>query len=120
MLSPDGSGSGGDAGLDTCKVAGETHERRTPRKRKRTRKQRTLRRIHAKARDRQIAWTEGQPATAEALTIELNGRDDEPNGGLYGELRDERRGNPGQPYQGRSASFVSPPTKSPKPWRGER
>ncbi len=110
MLSPNGSGSHGDAGLDTRKVAGETHERRTPRKRKRTRNQRTLRRIHAKARDRQIAWTEGQPATAEALTAELENE--------YAELRIKRAGDIGAPFHGRSASYVSPPMPpTPRKWR---
>ncbi len=81
---------------------------------------RVVNKIHRTATERLQARAAGRSVLADSLTIELNGRDDEPNGGLYGELRDERKGNPGAPFRGRSASFVSRPTKPPKPWRGER
>lgn len=38
---------------------------------------------------------------------------------LYEKLREARRGDPGDPFMGHSASYVSPPTRAPKPWRGE-
>lgn len=73
----------------------------------------TVRQIDAKAAARQAAWADtGQAETTERLTGEL----DE----LYDDLRDERKGDPGAPFSGRSASFVSPPTKTTMPWRGER
>jgi len=70
----------------------------------------TVRQIQGKARERQAEWAKtAQSARVELLTTEL---DD-----LYEELRDERKGHEGAPFKGRSASYVSPPTKAPKPWR---
>jgi hypothetical protein len=51
--------------------------------------------IHNTATKRQRAWTEtAQPTTTLRLTREL----DE----LFDELRDERKGNPGEPFKGRT------------------
>jgi len=53
----------------------------------------TTRRIQAAARERQAAWLEtGHPLLTYRLTLELNR--------LYGDLRDERKGDPGEPYKG--------------------
>ena len=107
-----------DTGLGTRKPAGadETKKRkRKPRNRKHTRNASAARRIHAKARDRQITWAEGKPTTVEALTADLERE--------YAELRDKRAGDLGAPFHpsARSASYVSPPMPPmPRKWRGER
>jgi hypothetical protein len=60
---------------------------RRSRNRKRSTGATTIRRIDARARERQAAWTEtGQPNLTERLTRELDG--------LYGDYRDERVGAP--------------------------
>lgn len=81
------------------KVAAETKTRR--RRRKRTRDATIQRRIHAQARERQVAWSEaGLPDVTEALTRKLT-RD-------FAELRKTDRdayaaGVPeGTPYRGRT------------------
>jgi hypothetical protein len=80
----------GDRPLDTRDaVAGKGKRTR----RRRTTAASTVRRINAKARDRHDAWAlGGKPNLTERLTVEL----DE----LYGELREHRKGEPGQPYRG--------------------
>ena len=77
-------------GLDTRKVAGEA-KRRT--RRKRTSGPTRLRRINAKAREREAAWRVGDQAQAvERLTTELAEE--------YDGLRADRAGAPGSPYLG--------------------
>jgi hypothetical protein len=70
----------GDQALDTREVAGKGRRKR----RKRTTVAGTVRRIDAKARERQAAWLEtGQPNVTERLTRELH---DE-----YDDLRELRK-----------------------------
>ena len=112
---PSLSASTPDNALDTRKPAGadETKTRkRKPRNRKHTRNASAARRIHAKARDRQIAWAENNPTTVEALTGELERE--------YRALRDGRAGHVVHDFRGRSASYMSPPMPpTPRKWRGE-
>lgn len=80
------------------KVAGEAKRRRN---RKRTKSATTLRRIQAKARERQELWLEGgHPNKVTSLTVDLNGREHllRPEG-LFAEARQEARGA-GEPYRG--------------------
>jgi len=76
---------------------------------------RTVRAINAVASQRNAAW-QAAPADAghlvDGLTHDLDG--------LYECLRDERKGDVGPDFRGRSASFVTPPSQPPRPWRGER
>lgn len=83
-------------GLDTRKVAGEAKGQTRSRNRKRTTGATTIRRINARARERQAAWAEtGQPNLTEHLTRELDG--------LYDAYRDERAGTLTDPYRGNTA-----------------
>jgi hypothetical protein len=99
----DRSRNTGDQALDTRDaVAGKGKRKR----RKRTTAEGTVRRINAKARDRQRAWLEtGRRNDTERLTRELNGSEDSmvPEG-LYAELRDVRKGDARAPFRGRTWS----------------
>jgi hypothetical protein len=73
----------------------------------------TVRRINAVADDRNAIWAgRGERAAVEASTKTLDG--------LYVTLREARKGDLGEPFRGRSASYVSPPSQSPRSWRGEQ
>ena len=76
-------------------VAGEAKRKR--RNRKRTFHATTVRRIQAKARERQNVWTAGgdQPNRTTTLTREL----DE----LFDERRDEQKGTLRDPFMGRTS-----------------
>ena len=98
-----------DPALDTRNaVAGKGKRKR----RKRTTQAGTVRRINGKARERLQARSAGHRVLVDRLTIELNGRDDEPNGGLYGELRDLRKGaDPGPHLRTSQAQWKSEVTR---------
>jgi hypothetical protein len=68
--------------------------------------------IDAVAQARQAAWATG---SVRRLTEQFS--DDLER--LYDELREVRRGADGLPFAGRSASYISPPTRPTRPWRGE-
>lgn len=56
-----------------------------------------VRQIHAKSTERQAAWAEtDQPNLTHQISVELDG--------LYGDLRDERKGDPGEPFRGRTSA----------------
>jgi hypothetical protein len=77
-------------GLDTLRVAGKVKRKR----RKRTKSASTLRQIHAKARERQRAWVEGdRPNDTARLSADLNGPEHllRPEG-LFAEGRQEQAG----------------------------
>jgi hypothetical protein len=77
-----------NSALDTREVAGKGKRNR----RKRTTAAGTVRRINARARERQAAWLEtGQPNLTYRLTRELDG--------LYGEHRDEQAGTLTDPFR---------------------
>jgi hypothetical protein len=60
----------------------------------------TVRRIQSTAQARQDAWAEtGLPNETFRLTLELDG--------LYGDLRDERKGNLGEPFKGSTSAVRS-------------
>lgn len=81
--------------LDTREVAGKGERGR--RRRKRTTEATTVRRIQAKARERQDAWLEtGQPNKTFQLTRELTV--------LYGAHREEQAGTLTTPYCGRTSA----------------
>ncbi len=64
------------------------------------RRGRTVNAIHRTAQERQTAWAEtDQPNLTFQLTSELDG--------LYGDLRDERKGDPGQPFRGVTSAVRS-------------
>lgn len=91
-----------DDGSATPRVAGgaKGQPRRRGRNGSRTKSQDTLRRIQARARERQAAWAEtGQPNTTERLTSELDG--------LYGDYRDENAGTLTDPFYGRTMGMRS-------------
>ena len=102
-----------DNALDTRNAVAAKGKRK---RRKRTAQACALRRINAKARDRQIAWAERNPTTVEELTGELERE--------YRALRSKRAkraDDVGAPFLGRSASYVSPPMPPMRSkWRGER
>ena len=84
------SGDTAHDGLDTRKVAGEAKRRA---RRKRTSETTRLRKINAKAREREAAWRVGDQANAVArLTTELAKE--------YEGLRADHAGAPGSPYLG--------------------
>ena len=102
---------------------------RPPRKRARRGKAvKALRHIEAAANVRQQAWAEGgHPNVSQAMTTDLNGREHvyRPEG-LHAEHRQERAGETGADYKGRTAVAVTPPPpiRVTVPWKpseeGER
>lgn len=73
-----------------------------PRKRKhspareRRKERRLVEQINLTAHARQVAWAEtDQPFLTGRLTVELDG--------LYGDLRDDRKGNPGAAFKGKTS-----------------
>src|SRR4051794_21334311 len=85
-------------------------ERRRPRGRRGTRAM-VVRKINAKARDRHEAWSAGN--AAEGLTRQI--------AELYVDLRVARAGDSGQPFAGRSASYVAPPMPpTRRKWRDQQ
>ena len=97
------SGQHGDNTLDTRDAVAGKGKRKG---RKRTREATTVRRIHAKARERQAAWLDGGPREPMWLdgqpyrreTYELTRELD----ALYGEHRDDQAGSLTDPYRGRT------------------
>jgi hypothetical protein len=79
-----------------------------PSSRARRRRRAALQAIHKAAVERQALWRAGGERYLVAeLTRDLNGReeDERPNG-LYAELRDERAGEPSNPYRGTTTSVA--------------